>query len=304
LVPWCLGGEILGADVKSGYIAIIGRPNVGKSTLLNVLLNSKVAAVSPKPQTTRQRVVGIANGPDYQMLFLDTPGILEPRYPLQRLMEKEIGAALADADVVLLVVEPFELPDPANPPLATRRSPLVTVVAINKVDKVAKPELLPVIEAYAKLGFDPIVPISALKGVGVAELREALKARLPEGEPYYPQDQLTTQPEKFFVGELIREQIFFNYGEEIPYSTIVEITEFKEQAGRKDVIRATIYVERDSQKAILIGRGGEALKRLGTKARQKIEAFLERPVFLELLVKVKAGWRKDETFIRERFRTE
>jgi GTP-binding protein Era len=258
--------------MKSGYVAIIGLPNVGKSTLLNALVNFKVSAVSPKPQTTRQRIIGIANGPDFQMLFQDTPGILKPRYPLQVVMESEIDAALHDA------------------------------VVVNKIDKVAKPELLPVIQFYAQQGFDTVIPVSALKGDGVEALRAAILTKLPEGQPYYPQDQLTTQPEKFFVGEMIRETIFTSYGEEIPYSTLVEIEEFKEQEGRKDLIRAVIYVERQSQKAILIGKGGEALKRLGSRAREKIERFLERPVFLELWVKVKDAWRKDEQFIRERFR--
>jgi GTP-binding protein Era len=283
--------------MKSGYVAIIGLPNVGKSTLLNALVQTKVSAVSPKPQTTRQRIIGIANGPDYQMLFQDTPGILKPRYPLQVVMESEIDAALSDADVILLVVEPGQPPS-SKPQAASHK----TIVVLNKIDKVAKPELLPVIQSCAEQGFDTVVPVSALKGDGIEDLRAAILEKLPEGQPYYPQDQLTTQPEKFFVGEMIRETIFTSYGEEIPYSTLVEIDEFKEQEGRKDVIRAVIYVERPSQKAILIGKGGEALKRLGSRAREKIERFLERPVFLELWVKVKDDWRKDEQFIRERFR--
>lgn len=283
--------------MKSGYVAIIGLPNVGKSTLLNALVQTKVSAVSPKPQTTRQRIIGIANGPDYQMLFQDTPGILKPRYPLQVVMENEIDAALHDADVILLVVEPTADASPK-----TLASSHKSIVVVNKIDKVAKPELLPVIQFYAQQGFETVIPVSALKGDGVERLRAAILEKLPEGQPYYPQDQLTTQPEKFFVGEMIRETIFTSYGEEIPYSTLVEIEEFKEQEGRKDLIRAVIYVERQSQKAILIGKGGEALKRLGSRAREKIERFLERPVFLELWVKVKDAWRKDEQFIRERFR--
>jgi GTPase len=283
--------------VKSGYVAIIGLPNVGKSTLLNALVHFKVSAVSPKPQTTRQRIIGIANGLDYQMLFQDTPGILKPRYPLQVVMENEIDAALHDADVILLVVEPTA--DASPKILAPSHK---SIVVVNKIDKVARPELLPVIQYYAQQGFDTVIPVSALKGDGVEALRAAILTKLPEGQPYYPQDQLTTQPEKFFVGEMIRETIFTSYGEEIPYSTLVEIEEFKEQEGRKDLIRAVIYVERQSQKAILIGKGGEALKRLGSRAREKIERFLERPVFLELWVKVKDAWRKDEQFIRERFR--
>ena len=284
--------------MKSGYVAILGRPNVGKSTLLNALLGEKVSPVSPKPQTTRQRIVGIANAPDGQMLFLDTPGILKPRYTLQQLMEKEIDAALADADVVLLVVEPAI---PETPESRIRLQPSRTVVAISKIDLVAKSDLLPVIRYYAEKGFPSVVPISALRGDGIEQLRAELKGKLPEGEPFYPADQLTTQSEKFFAGELIREAVFASYGEEIPYSTLVEIDEFTERPGRKDFIRAIIYVERPSQKAILIGRGGEALKRVGARAREEIEAFLDRPVYLELWVKIKEGWRKNEAFIRERF---
>jgi GTP-binding protein Era len=285
--------------MKSGYVAIVGLPNVGKSTLLNALVNVKLAAVSPKPQTTRQRVTGIANSPEYQMLFLDTPGILKPRYPLQKVMENEINAALEDAEVILLVVEPEVPHDLDRPPLPPGHK---TIVAINKVDAVSKPALELAKQYYTTQGFEPVIPISALKGIGIEQLRAAILVKLPEGQPYYPQDQLTIQPEKFFVAELIRETIFTSYGEEIPYSTIIEIAEFKEQEGRKDLIRAVIYVERQSQKAILIGKGGEALKRLGSRARKKIEQFLERPVYLELWVKVKESWRKDEQFIRERFR--
>jgi GTP-binding protein Era len=285
--------------MKSGYVAIVGLPNVGKSTLLNAMVNSKLSAVSPKPQTTRQRVTGIANSPEYQMLFLDTPGILKPRYPLQKVMENEINAALEDAEVILLVVEPEVPHDLDRPPLTPSHK---TIVAINKVDTVARTALELAANYYTAQGFAVVIPISALKGMGIEQLRAAILAKLPEGQPYYPQDQLTVQPEKFFVAELIRESIFTSYGEEIPYSTIVEIGEFKEQEGRKDLIRAVIYVERQSQKAILIGKGGEALKRLGSRARVKIEQFLERPVYLELWVKVKESWRKDEQFIRERFR--
>ena len=174
---------------------------------------------------------------------------------------------------------------------------------VNKIDKVARAGTAAGDSILRSTGFaDTVIPVSALKGDGVERLRAAILEKLPEGQPYYPQDQLTVQPEKFFVAELIRESIFTSYGEEIPYSTIVEIGEFKEQEGRKDLIRAVIYVERQSQKAILIGKGGEALKRLGSRARVKIEQFLERPVYLELWVKVKESWRKDEQFIRERFR--
>jgi GTP-binding protein Era len=176
------------------------------------------------------------------------------------------------------------------------------VVAINKIDLVPKPQLLPIVEHYTHAGFAPVIPVSALLRDGIPELLAALRELLPEGEPYYPSDQLTTQPERFFVQELLREAVFRNFGAEIPYATLVEVTEFREQPGRKTLIRASVFVERDSQKAIVIGLRGEALKRLGSHARHDIEAFLEGPVFLELTVKVRPGWRKDQAFLRERFR--
>ena len=286
--------------MKSGYVAIVGLPNTGKSTLLNVLTGVKLSPVSPKPQTTRQRVVGIVNSPDHQILFLDTPGILEPRYELQRFMKQEIARAQADADVVLLVVEPA-VPNLHSGPLETVLDRRRTVVAINKIDRIPESELPPVVEHYTRSGCSSVVPISALKQSGIEELRNALLTLLPNGMPYYPQDQMTTQPERFFVGELLREAVFMSYGEEIPYATIVEIAEFREQPGRKTLIRATVYVERESQKGILIGRQGRALKRLGSRARREVEIFLGQPVYLELTVETRPGWRRDQAFIRERF---
>lgn len=289
-------------EFRSGYVALIGKPNVGKSTLLNGLLNFKLSIVSAKPQTTRHKILGIVTGDNYQALFLDTPGMMNPKYPLQRMMQERVSEALADADLVVLIVEPFEPPDEGdirNLQNQTGNKPFL--LAINKID-LAKPKekLLPLIEAYTKLGIEKIYLISALKQDGITELRTAIIENLPVAPPFYPPDQMTERPERFFAGEIIREKVFHYYGEEIPYSTTVEIEEFREQENRKDFIRAIIYVEKPSQKAIIIGKGGMALKRVGERARKDIENFLARPVFLELWVKVKKDWRKDESFIKEK----
>ncbi len=290
---------------KSGYVAIVGRPNVGKSTLINNFLRFKLSIVTPKPQTTRHRVLGILNGENYQVIFLDTPGIMEKeKYELHKLMVKRAIEAIDEADLVVFMVEPY---DPTEGDLkildAIRERNKKTILAINKIDKVPKLEILPVIDAYAKLfEFAEVVPISALKLINTDELLDVIIKHLPEGEPFYPEDMLTDRPERFFVSEIIREKVFQLYGEEIPYSTAVEIEEFIEsdpEHGGKDYIRAIIYVERESQKPILIGRNGQALKRVGIRARREIEEFLGRPVFLELWVKVRPKWRKDQRFLKE-----
>ncbi len=279
---------------RSGYVAIIGRPNAGKSTLLNRLLGHRLAIVTPKPQTTRHRILGILNGPNYQALLLDTPGILDPKYTLQELMKQEVEKALQDADVILLLLDATEPVYEDLKLLAQRKG----VVAINKIDAIPKKNLLPIAEACAQKGYDKIFMISALTGNGVEDLQKGIIDLLPESPPFYPLDQIAERSERFFVAELIREAVFNRYGAEVPYSTTVEIEEFKERPGRKDYIRAVIYVERESQKAILIGEGGKALKKVGEIARESIEQFLGRPVYLELWVKVARGWRKNEPFIR------
>ncbi len=295
---------------KAGYIALIGPTNVGKSTLLNRILDYPISIVAPKPQTTRHRILGILNGEGYQALFLDTPGMRKPSYKLQEMMSKEIKLALKDADVVLLMFDatrPDELESASGKrktnhkgtkgiELFTGRD---TLVAINKTDKVDKKLLLPLVERLAGQGFEKVYMISALKGDGVEELKKAVINALPQGEPFYPPDMISERPERFFVAEIVREAIFNRYGEEIPYSTTVNVEEFKEREGRKDFIRAVIYVERDSQKAIVIGKKGAALKEVGSIARGRIERFLGRPVFLELWVKKAEAWCKNERFIRE-----
>jgi len=282
-------------------VALAGRPNVGKSTLMNALIAEKLAIVSPKPQTTRRRVLGILNGTDYQVILLDTPGWLTPKYLLQKAMTQAVEAALADADLVLMITEagvPEEADDPVLDLMRTVRQP--RLLAINKIDRIEKTLLLPQIDALHQAAlFEAVIPISALKKDGLDVLLEQIRIRLPAGEPFYPPDMLSDAPERFFVGELIREQIFHRFQDEIPYATAVHIQTFEENPGRKDLIEAVITVERDSQKAILIGKGGKALKEIGTAGRAAIEAFLERPVFLKLVVRVRKKWRQDRHLLRQ-----
>jgi GTP-binding protein Era len=287
------------SEFRSGYVVIVGLPNVGKSTLLNRLTGTHLAAVAPRPQTTRHRILGILNGPGYQAVLLDTPGLLEPKYALQEQMRRQIGLALRDADLVLLVLDASRADVDAE--TYTRvLSGRKVLVALNKVDTVRnRGELLPRVERLAQAGFSDVFMVSALRGGGVDAVKAAIAAGLPAGEPFYPPDAVADRPEKFFAAEFVREAVFNLYGEEIPYSTTVVIDEFTERPERKDYVLATIFVERESQKAIIIGSGGRALKRVGSQARREIEAFTGRPVYLEMRVKVAEAWRKDERFIRD-----
>ena len=289
-------------NYKSGYIALIGKPNVGKSTLMNALLGLKLSIVTPKPQTTRHRILGILNEEKTQMIFLDTPGLLKPRYKLQDKMLRAVKRAMEEADVMLILVEPLEkIHDEIRSIFVSlKASQKPVILLINKIDTVEKKKLLPIIDNYAaQFNFTKIIPISALKQEGLNELKISLTENLPQGFPFYPEDMVTEHPERFFVSEIIREKIFQNYGEEIPYSTTVLIEEFKEREGRKDFIRANIIVEKDSQKGILIGKKGAALKKVGSTARYQIEQFLGRKVYLELFVKVREKWRKKDAFLKE-----
>ncbi len=287
-------------NFKSGYVAILGRPNVGKSTLLNQLLKMKLSIVTPKPQTTRKKVLGILNGENFQIIFIDTPGIIDPTYNLQKVMMKYVRHAIEDADVVIYMVDasaPHQHFEEVQEHLNGVEKPVVLL--LNKIDRVKKDQLLPMIDGYRQIHpFRAIIPISALKGDGLDRVIPELVKLLPEGHPYYPSDYITPEQERFFVAEIIREKIFLLYGEEIPYATHVEIEEFKERPGHKDYIRAVIYVEKNSQKGILIGKQGQALKRVGQLAREEIEVFLGRPVYLELFVKVNEDWRKSDSKIR------
>ncbi|MEA3312305.1 MAG: GTPase Era [candidate division WOR-3 bacterium] len=283
---------------KSGFVAIVGPPNVGKSTLLNAYLGVHLSAVSRRPQTTSRNVLGILTAPQGQLVFLDTPGLLQRKGAVYEFMQTQIKSALGDADLALLMVEPRYAPDDELASFIKSIDKPV-LLAINKIDLVKdKLTLLPLIDRYLSLELDEVYPISALKGEGLSELLKGLFKAAPEGEPYYPEAEITIYPMRFFAAEAIRESLFELYGEEIPYSVFVEIAEYREKEGRKDLINAVLYVERESQKPIILGRGGEAVKRLGTRARKKIELLSGRSVFLELRVKVARNWRKDPSFIR------
>ncbi|HHT9130247.1 MAG TPA: GTPase Era [Candidatus Brocadiaceae bacterium] len=283
---------------KSGYVAIVGKPNVGKSTLINDFLGCKLSIVTPKPQTTRKKIMGVLTKEDYQIVFYDTPGIMEPKYELQKYMVKEAYEAIEDADVILMMAEPFEPPVEKDKGFFEKLSHLniPVILAINKVDLVEKDSLIPILSTYDKrFKFAEIVPISALKGTNLDLIQTLIVKYLPEGEPFYPEDYMTDYNERFLASEIIREKIFEFYGEEIPYSTTVEIEEFKEREAGKNFIKAIIYVERKSQKGIIIGEDGKAIKRVGVIAREEIEKQLGRKVYLELWVKVLEKWRKDKS---------
>jgi GTP-binding protein Era len=289
---------------RSGYVVIIGVPNVGKSTLLNKLIGQKLSIVTAKPQTTRHRILGILSQKNAQVIFVDTPGLLTPTYRLQETMMQSAHAAIAEADLVLFMTDFPKLRSQDDPgraialrALQTCRRPVYLV--INKVDVVSREEALTAIAIAAQTyPFKEVFPISALEGRGVGELLASVISELPDHPPYYPPDILSEHSERFFVSEIIREKIFEQYAEEIPYSTTVDVIDFQERKGRKDLINAEIYVERDSQKGILIGKGGKALKEIGEKARKDIEHLLDRPVFLELHVKVREQWRNKEEWLK------
>jgi len=284
---------------KSGFISIIGRPNVGKSTLLNSLLGEKIAIISDKPQTTRNRILGIVSRPDAQLVFMDTPGIHKPMHKMNEVMVKTALQACSEVDIILMLVEATEQPGGGDKFIIEKLVDVKTPVflLINKTDLVKKEALLPLIQEFSKLyNFAEIIPVSALKN-DLGGLIEAILKRMPQGPKYFPDDQLTDQPERFVVSEIIREKIFDLTKEEIPYSTAVVIEDMKEKPDITHVT-AVIYVERDSQKGILIGKGGAMLKKIGTLARHDAEKLLGVKVFLQLLVKVKKGWREDEHSLR------
>ncbi|APF17427.1 GTPase Era [Caldithrix abyssi] len=283
-------------NFKSGYVAIIGLPNAGKSTLLNALLNIKLSIISAKPQTTRRRVLGILNKAEYQVVFIDTPGIIKPKYKLHTRMMEQVHTALQDADLLALIVDATEHKHPVEVDLeAMNPKKKPALLLLNKVDLINKQDLLPLIDQYREFyPFEEIIPISALKRDGVDQVEQEIVKRLPQHPPFYPPDVLSDQPERFFVAEIIREKIFERFFQEVPYSTEVVVEEFKERPGSKDYIYAIIYVERPSQKGIIIGKKGEALKKIGEAARREIEEFLGRKIYLELRVKVNENWRYDE----------
>ncbi len=289
-------------NFKSGYVAVIGRPNVGKSTLTNAILKFPLSITTPKPQTTRHRILGIHSEENAQIIFLDTPGLIDPQYKLQDWMMKAATSALNDADVNLFLIEASAKPNLKDLEVMEllKSSGVPIILVINKVDTVDKTTILPLIDEYQKMQqFVDIVPISALQGENIDELKSVILTHLPTGMPFFPDDIITQHPERFFVAELIREQIFKNFSDELPFSTAVVIDEFKERKGHKDFIKARIIVERDSQKKIIIGKSGQAVRKIGQAARVEIEKFLDRPVYLELFVAVRQKWRKKELFLKE-----
>jgi len=288
---------------KSGFVAIIGRPNVGKSTLLNAILGEKIAIVSAKPQTTRNRIRGIKNTENAQIVFVDTPGIHEAKGYLNEFMVKEALAAIGDVDTIIYLVEAAKKIEDDDKFIIEnlKRIKRPVILCINKVDIVIKDNLLPLMDEYSKAyAFKEITPLSAIKGEGVDELLNIIIKTLPEGPKYFSEDILTDQPERFVAAEIIREKVFLLTKQEIPYSTAVVVERFKENPQKKIVsISATINVERDSQKGIIIGKGGSMLKRIGTRARMDIERLLGTKVFLELFVRVQKDWTKDKKILKE-----
>ena len=286
---------------RSGFVALVGRPNVGKSTLLNRILGEKVAIIPDKPQTTRTRILGVKHLPGAQMVFLDTPGIHKPKFELNKRMVEVALHVLDEVDLVFFMVEATEPPGHGDrfvlERLKERDVPVVLVV--NKVDLVKKVRLLPLIDEYSRMhGFADIVPVSAKTGDGVDHLLELALARMPEGPAYFSEDVVTDQPMRVLAAEIIREKLLQKTRDELPFAIAVGIDSFKEE-GRMARIGATIYVEKDSQKAIVIGKHGHILKDVGTYARIDMENLFGMKVFLELWVKVKASWRQDERMLVE-----
>jgi len=287
---------------KSGYASIIGEPNVGKSTLLNAMMGEKLAIVTPKPQTTRNQITGIVTTEVYQIIFVDTPGVLKPRYRLHNEMVKAAYRAIRDADVVIYMIDVQQptplLEESILDKIQTARQK--TILAINKIDRISSLALLPIITEYSeKFPFTEILPISAKTKDGVSKLLDLIVAYLPEGPRYFPEDQISDKPERFFIAETIREKLFINAQQEIPYASSVVVEEFKERSNGITYIRALIYAERESQKRILIGERGKMIKRIGRLARMEIEQFLNSRVFLDLHVSVKADWRRDPRKLKD-----
>ncbi|MEM7574567.1 MAG: GTPase Era [Bacteroidota bacterium] len=289
---------------KSGFVNIIGRPNAGKSTLMNALVGERMSIITAKPQTTRHRIIGILSGEDFQIVFSDTPGIIDdPRYRMQTMMNKAVRSTFDDADLMIYLIDPNEqytADEQLVQQLRHLDDEIPVFLVINKIDTVDAARIKKLEQQFSKwLLLDQLHTISALKGDGVEALAAAIQEKLPEGPPYYPKDQLTDRPERFFVTEIIREQILEQYHQEIPYSVEVEIESYKEgdttKAGEPLVrISALIFVGRKTQKPIIIGKGGSSIKKLGTAARERIETFIQSKVFLELHVKVRDGWRDNE----------
>jgi len=290
--------EDIPEDHKSGYVAIVGKPNVGKSTLMNAMLGQKLSIVTRKPQTTRHRIIGIHSSPEHQVIFLDTPGIIDPRYGLHEAMMGQVKGAIRDADLLLFLHEATqEEPDTES---LQQIGDTPAFLVLTKMDLIPQGEALPLVESYTELrAFDEVVPTSALTGYNIDTLLNLVVDTLPEGPPFYPKEMISEHPERFFVAEIIREKAFQQYHQELPYSIQVNIVTYEEREGpQKDYIDAEIVVMSESHKGIIIGEGGNAIKKVGTDARTDIEDFVQSPVYLNLHVKVQEDWRDREQLLR------
>lgn len=285
---------------RSGFVNILGNPNVGKSTLMNILVGQKLSVTTPKAQTTRHRIMGILNGEGYQVVYSDTPGILNPKYKLQSAMMKSVESALDDADLIIYVTDVVETASKNEEHLnRILASPVPKIIVINKIDLTNQSDLEKLVEKWNEVAPGvPVLPVSAIKKFNTDLLLKEIISRLPEGPPYFPEDQLTDRYDRFFVTEIIRGKIFETYQKEIPYSVEVEIESYREEP-EINRIAAVIYVARDSQKGIIIGHKGSVLKRVGTGARKEMEEFLGKKVFLELYVKVAHEWRDDPRMLKK-----
>lgn len=291
-------------NTKAGFVTIFGKPNAGKSTLINALLNFNLSIVNRKVQTTRDRILGVLTEGDYQIVFIDTPGILEPKYELQKFMLTEIRISLTEADLIIQIVDTLNInfddlkkTDSDYKDLLSNKK---RIIVLNKIDLMKTDNLLPIMERLKnEFNFDEIVPVSALEHENIEELKKIILKYIPKGEFFYDKDTLTDKPEKFFISEIIREKILGMYHEEIPYSIMVGITEFKDRGNNLVYINADIIVERESQKIIVIGNKGAGLKKLGERARKDIENFLNKKVYLGLFVKVRKDWRNNKKFIKD-----
>jgi GTP-binding protein Era len=291
---------------KAGFVAIIGKPNSGKSTLLNSMLGQDVSIVTPKPQTTRNKILGIYTKDDVQIIFADTPGILKPVYRLQDFMKHETESSFLETDIIIFVIDSSKYKSDEVKEITHKYSKEFRehkiFCLLNKIDLITKEDVLHIIDDVSKLyKFDEIIPVSAKKKFNLTELFSVIIKYLPENEFYFDDDIIATQPEKFFVSELIRKQVLKLYKEEVPFGVFIDIDEFKEREKGKDYIRASIILEKESQKKILIGTGGSMIKLLGERSRKEIEEFLGNQVFLELFVKVRKNWKNDEAFLRNNF---
>jgi GTP-binding protein Era len=293
------------SDHKTGYVAILGLPNAGKSTLLNALLGQKLSIITSKPQTTRKRILGILSEENYQVIFLDNPGILSPSYLLQEKMMDEVGTSVKDADIIVLMLDIGDdflgkkLMEQEFVKKYVLNSPKEKLLILNKVDLITQEKVNELIKHFeSNRQFKSVIPVSASLNFNIRRVLEEIIELLPEGPKLFPDEYVTDKNERFFVSEIIREKILELFRDEVPYSCEVLIADFKERSENKDFISAEIIVEKDSQKAIIIGKNGTAIKKLGSEAREAIEKFLEREVFLELRVKVKKKWRSDEKMLK------